>query len=255
MKRVVKMVSTVLIVATMVGVMGNPLSKVENDVQAASYSSDRSYAVAQLKYMADIKWKPSGQLSIGGWSYKSSETYTGMPYTQAYNTTYSEFLKKGSYSSGVFVYRGNAEVGNDCSTVPALAWQFKCKDIDYKGIYTKHYMLCAKNGSNTSYYMKTVGGYKMGCESTSTFCTNMGLNKMKNYYQQLKPGDCCLHYYGDTKHVIFVVAVDSTGVTITDQCGRGNTSELNCSWRHNKKMTWQQLYESRYVPICCSKIS
>lgn len=261
MKRVVKMVSTVLIVATMVGVMGNPLSKSENDVQAASYSTNREYAVAELKKMADIKWRPTGSLSIGGHTYVKGTVYTGMPYTQTYNTTYTDFVNKSTYntSNKTYSYAGNAKVGNDCSTVPALAWKFKFTSIKYADIYTGDYLTCAQNGKNSTYHLATVNGYTITGSDTLAYINKNAScrEKINKSLQKLQKGDCCLHYYYDTngklkKHVIFVVGTYTGGVYITDQIGWGNGDNTTTTWRHSKKMSWDTLLSGGYVPICCT---
>ncbi len=267
MKRTVKMISTVLIAAVMVGLMGNPLVKSENEVQAATYSSNREYAVAELKKMADIQWKPTTKnLAIGGYTYYKNTVYKGMPYTKDYNTTYTDFIsgKNGSYGSSgsnVFNYKGSASVGNDCSTVPALAWKFKFTSIGYASISTADYLSCAQNGRNSTYHLATVNGYKITGSDTKLYINakeeenKNNRTTILNALKKLQKGDCCLYYYTNNgelkKHVIFVVGTYSGGVYITDQIGR-KSGDTNSSWRHSKAMSWDDLLNSGYVPIRCT---
>lgn len=262
MKRTVKMISTVLVVALMVGLLGNPMVKSENEVQAATYSSNREYAVAELKKMADIQWKPTTKnLTIGNYTYYKNTVYKGMPYTTDYNTTYTDFIsgKNGSFGSSgsnVFNYKGNEAVGNDCSTVPALAWKFKFTTIKYANIDTGDYLACAKNGSNSTYHLATVKNYRMGsaCDSTKDYIKG-NRSTVRNALQNLQKGDCCLYYYKKDgtlkKHVVFVVGTYSGGVYITDQIGR-KSGDTNSSWRHSKAMSWDKLLDDGYVPIRCT---
>ena len=250
---------TVLVVTLMAtGVYSSNL----NNVDAASYNPNREYAVAEFKNMANIRWKPTKNLVIYGWTYSKSDFYKGMPYTQDFNTTYSSFVNRGTYvylngmNDYYLSYRGNSDVGNDCSTAVAQAWQFKYASLKYNGdIDTSNYLDCAQKGYESAYHLKTVGGYKMGNQNTDGFCNNT--NDMNQYYKKLQKGDCLLYYYykGDKlcKHVVLVVSVSSSGVTIMDQIGR-KSGDTNSSWRHSKTYTWAQLKSGNYVPIYCTDL-
>lgn len=261
MKKIVaKLMLTVLIVSAMVGLMGRQIVMTDSHVQAsAPTAAERDRAVQELNRMADIKWKTSSSLYIYNHTYTTSTTYTGMPYTQTYNNTYDEFVRSGAYNGKQLTYKGNAKMGNDCSTVPALAWKFKYSSIQYADIWTGDYLTCAQNGTNSSYHLATVGGYKMGSKDTKQFATGKGLDSMSKYYKELKKGDCCFYrWYDDTSadekdwkwrgHVVVVVGTYADGVYITDQIGWSSGDSFS-TWRHIYKLSYSALYKKYYVPV------
>ena len=250
MAKFVRSALVVLIIFLMVGLTSDPTKIAGVKIQAAPSASERNRAVMDLKDMAYIQWKTSSALYIWNHTYTSNIVYKGMPYTQTYNTTYSDFLSRGNLNiqTNVLTYNGNARVGNDCSTVPALAWKFKFPSIDYTGIYTANYLSCAKNGSNSTYHLVNVGSYTMGTYNSTLQYVDDHSDEMPTYYKLLKKGDCCLKYYGSTKHVIVVEAVGTNCVYITDQIGWSDGDSFS-TWRHYKKMTWDDLASQGYVPM------
>lgn len=248
MAKFIRSALVVLIIFLMVGLTSDPTKIAGVKVQAAPTAAERNRAVYDLRDMAYIKWKTSSSLYIWNHTYTPNIVYKGMPYTQTHNTTYSDFLSRGNldYKTNTLTYNGNAKVGNDCSTVPALAWKFKFPSIGYASIYTGSYLSCAKTGANSTYNLVNVGTYTMGdYNDTSEYVAD---HAMSTHYNKLKKGDCCLKYTSGTKHVIFVEGVGSGCVYITDQIGWDDGEYLS-TWRHNKKMTWSDLASEGYVPI------
>lgn len=249
MAKFIRSALVVLIIFLMVGLTSDPTKIAGVKVQAAPTASERNRAVMDLRDMAYIQWKTSSSLYIWKHTYTPNIVYKGMPYTQTYNTTYSDFLSRGKldYQTNILTYNGNAKVGNDCSTVPALAWKFKFPSIGYASIYTGSYLSCAKTGANSTYNLVNVGTYTIDTDSTLEYTSKQTVD-MTKYYNQLKKGDCCLKYTSGTKHVIFVEAVGSGCVYITDQIGWSDGDDFS-TWRHYHKMTWAELKREGYVPM------
>lgn len=252
---------TVILLILLMTLLSNSVSF----VYAYPYSgtSNQKSACNEMRNMAIIYWRPAMGVTIGGQSYNMNTTYRGIPYTQATNVTYQQFVNNGTDGPTYFIYSGSS--GNDCSTAVALAWKTCFSSIDYAGIWTGDFLSCAQYGSNSTYHMSTVGGYAMGSgySSTKTYCLDKGYSIISGYYASLQPGDSCFRYFTNSsgtlkKHAILVVAKETRsgvpGIVYIDQIGRGYGDNNYTTWHYEKWISYSDLYNSYYLPVYCTSV-
>ena len=246
--------------------------------------TDRLQVVLAMTYQSNVKWSSSKDIEIlrkyasdGKTylkdSYSKNTTYYGLPYSQIANDSTGTFISNFDGNNGsatlVDVISGNkitlkgsylnshnlssCSLGNDCSTAVALAWASRCSGMDYKNISTLDFLDCAQNGSNSSYHMKTLGGYSIGSKYTTGYCTSNNSRKQTvfGYYDKLKSGDSLFYRKSSKGHAMLVTSTGKDYVIVTEQCGLSGTS----SWKTSKKYTYDELYNKGYLPVYCTGYS
>ncbi|MBO4747153.1 MAG: hypothetical protein J5607_03705 [Clostridiales bacterium] len=246
--------------------------------------TDRLQVILAMGYQSNVKWSSSKDIQIlrkrdnnGNYlkdSYSKNTTYYGLPYSQVANDSIGTFISICNGSNGAAtladVIFGNkislkdsylnshtlssCSLGNDCSTAVALAWASRCSGMDYAGISTLDFLSCAQIGSNSSYHMKTLGGYSIGNKYTTEYCntTNDSIRqKVYGYYDQLKSGDSLFYRKSSKGHAMLVTSTGKDYVIVTEQCGLSGTS----SWKTSKKYTYDELYNKGYLPVYCTGYS
>ena len=236
--------------------------KTKNTEAAITPTAKQALAIATMKDMSNVKWKPTNDVTIYSKKYAKNTVFTGIPYNQNRDDKKLDFAVACGYkwdsSFGGYIYSSTSgNVGNDCSSAVAIALQSVNSSIKYKNINTTTFMYCTKNGSYSGegLSLKTVGGYKTNSEYTNT----IDYNTLTVYYNKIKPGDVLLYRYKDAdgnlhKHVVLVVEATAGSVKITDQIGR-SSGDTNSSWRHEKQFSYYKLYEGKFLPIRESSVT
>ena len=243
---------------------------------------DQESVLLMSSYQSTVKWKSSKEFKVlrknGGSTdtYKANEIYTGMPYTQITDKKIGEFLDCCTYQNGKAYLSyitdqktlelkstvlpangGYWNFGNDCSTAVTLAWSTCYPEIKYSEINTETFLTCAKNGSYSTYHLKTVGGYKTGnISSTKDYCVDKSTNQSRHdavigYYRAMVKGDSLFYRKPGQGHALLVISVSGNGVRVTEQCGLSGKS----SWKTNKYYSFEDLYNKGYLPISCTNIA
>ena len=207
--------------------------------------SGREAAISYMNAMATIEWTP--KKSFQHWSYSSKNghvwtagtTYYGIPYTQkARNTSLEAF--QGKLSGKVYIGPSgkNTYMGNDCSSAVSYA---------YRKVNSKFPILATGGMYPVDGKTKKVGKYDhKNLRNTASICTRNGKNVMKDSYSSLQPGDLLLKNPSGA-HVMMVTEVGSDYVKVTHQTTY--KSSLHSSWRVNERMSFDSLYNSRYIPV------
>lgn len=239
------------------------------EVSAMTPSSKGSQVIAEMTRMKNIKWTANNypEVKIYSLKYRNGVTYYGMPYTQAVNTSYSEFMADSAlvYAAPIFRYylnqpktgKINRDLGNDCSTAVVLAWRSAGSGVAISISTETMYNAAIKSQS----CMMKRGSYS----ASATKITKGWLTK-SNYiavYSALKPGDACFYrkLNSDGKysgHAILITDVNISNKTVSyiDQIG-GQTridSSARSTWTSGTK-TFLNLFDAGYVPITASDIT
>ena len=252
-------ISLALIATSLCAGIGLQSNKTKSNA-AVKTTAKQDLVIATMKDMSSFKWKPLNDVYFYGKKYAKNTIFLGVPYNQNYDDRKYDFAVKCGFkwdsSFGGYIYSStNGNAGNDCSSAVAIALRSVNSSIKYQNISTDNFKNCTKNGSYSGegLSLKTVGGYK----TNSNYTDKYSLATATTYYKQLKPGDVLLYRYDNGslhKHVVLVVEVGDGYVKITDQIGR-SSGDTNSSWRHEKKMTYQNLYDKHYLPIRESSVN
>jgi len=258
-----------------------PLSLSSYKINAAVNAQvDQQSVLLMSEYQSRVRWRSSKEFKVsrksGGSTdtYKKDTVYTGMPYTQESNKKIGEFLDQCTYNGGkanlsnisnrntldlkssVIPATGVWNYGNDCSTAVAIAWSTCFPQMNYAAISTSDLMSCAKNGTNSTYHLRTVAGYKIGnITNTASYCSSNSdrKNAVIGYYRAMLPGDSLFRRNDSSGkgHAMLVYSVSLYGVRVTEQCGLSGTS----SWKRNKYYSFDELYSNGYLPVYCTNVA
>jgi len=229
--------------------------------------ANRKKVVDYMREMAKVEWKPSSDIPYhsGNRIFNPQKTYKGIPYTQTARGTNLNTFKQ-NLENGIYYGPSTPYLGNDCSSAVSIAWQQA--NPNFKLCYT---------GSMypTESYISEVGTYTFKDEednkigNTKYICNFNGRKVMKEAYESLKPGDAVMYDLGGGKgHAQLVVSNDLTRKTITtiEQTGLNKVDveltgdpdtdkelkyigEVDSTWNIDKSITYDELFESGYIPI------
>lgn len=230
-------------------------SKTKSTEAAVTPTAKQNLVIATMKDMSNVFWKPTNTVTIYGTPYAKGTIFKGVPYNQNCDDRKFDFVtacgfKWDSSFEGYIYSSTSGNVGNDCSSAVAISLQSIKSSIQYKNINTDNFKACAKVGhyEGEGLTLKTVGSYA----TNSNYTSGIDDAVLKTYYKKIMPGDVLLQRYngsnGLVKHVVLVVEVGTNYVKITDQIGRKSGDDKS-SWRHEKKMTYDDLCRNKYLPI------
>lgn len=216
-------------------------------------STKRDEVVGYMRNMATITWTPGTSFThwSGGRTWMAGVYYKGIPYSQSSrNTTLEAFRAKLSGTKYVGPAKKSTYMGSDCSSAVSMAW----RKADTSFAITNTSGLLPGNTK-----ISKVGSYTYSSSygnNTKAACVSNGISKMKNAYKQLKPGDAVVERHksgsGAAGHVMMVVSVSSTGITVIEQTTYDNT--LKSTWRVDKYYSFDALYEKGYLPVKLSTL-
>lgn len=219
-----------------------------SNVQAAT---TRENIVSYMNSMAGIPWYPSTSLTIGGYVYSTGVRYTGMPYSQTWDSPLytlngvTGFMSYLSYYGGNY-FLGTSSVGNDCAEAVMISWEaqgYSFVSYDASTLFT--------NALNNSDGLRIVG--RSGLPSSGTtptaFCHSNGLAEMSDAYALLMAGDACIK--DSSNHAIMITCnyPSQHYVQYTDQIGFANSGSSTSTWHRLSTMSYDTLYTKHYVPI------
>ncbi len=232
-------------------------------------ASNRDSAVAYMRSLATIIWKPKTELKIifkynptETNTYQTTKSYRGIPYSQAYVTPYTSntsispstgFTNKLTTTNGV-KYLSNTSTGNDCCDSLLMAWR-SC-GFSITGMTADDWS-AAELASTAIANRLNSSGIRMAGPSwfgtgadLSTVFSKTSLENASQAYEILQAGDALVK----SNHVMMVVSVDQSlnRVKIIDQYGFGITSGStfsSSSWRVDSWISYEDLYYSYYLPV------
>ena len=209
----------------------------------------RAKVVSRIREMATIPWTPQEDITYWNKNYgvvfKKGERYTGIPYTQRNRQTSVKRFRKHLDSNGK--YTGPADyIGSDCSSSVSNAW----RAIDPELPFLSTHLMFPGMGR-----IVKVGDYNVtSLNLTSDIVKDNGRDVIFAAYDMLKPGDAVMTRYETDGHVRLVSKADPENrcVYVIEQCGvraGGKTVSDHSTWRVDRKMTYDELFETNYIPI------
>lgn len=209
----------------------------------------RTKVVDRIREMATIPWTPLEDITYWNKKYgvvfKKGEHYTGIPYTQRNRQTSTKRFRKHLDSNGT--YTGPADyIGSDCSSSVSNAW----RAIDPELPFLSTHLMFPGMGK-----IVKVGEYEVtSLNLTSDIVKDNGKEVIFAAYEMLKPGDAVMTRYDTDGHVRLVSKVDPENrcVYVIEQCGvraGGKTVSDHSTWRVDRKMSYDELFETNYIPI------
>jgi len=247
-----------ILVATLVFIFALSLSMTQ---EVSATTAQRIAACTTFAAMRDFKWVAAGNLTLwNNSSYTSNVEYTGIPYSQASDTTLYGFKTSATmqYNSAINKYLFSqpspaGSVGNDCSSAVAISWKATGSAINVSLVSTLSMVNAARSSTNS---IAKLGTYSTAdCTYTLAMTTRVSAISL---YDGLTSGDACVHYMQPTTghHAIFILSNDRTNDIITygEQAGLDSSGSVNSTWA-TKTATYEQLKSAGYIPIRCTDIS
>lgn len=281
-RRILRVVGALLAVAACCAIL---VAAPDNGkVGVAAASAARNTAVWHMNRMGTTRWIPQNStwyINTGTGKtddYIKSNTYKGMPYSQwGLNQWYQMSAKLTpvypnaslyycSITAG-FTYLNPQSFGNDCAKAVFQSWKQAGSPMAITGVNTLTMLQAVQSSSS---YMEKVGSYASYPASTyySTWqMTNSASEKInvQAAYELLQPGDSLFYRYtlgGEVRgHAITVRSVNVATKTVyfIDQIGSGSyiSDSQPAGWRLDftfstwrvSSMTFEELYNSHYVPV------
>lgn len=209
----------------------------------------RAKVVDRIREMATIPWTPRENLTYWnkkyGQVFKKGELYTGIPYTQRNRQTSLKRFKKYLDPKGVYI--GPADyIGSDCSSSVSNAW----RAIDPELPFLSTHLMFPGMGK-----IVKVGKYEVTSLSlTSDIVKDNGKEVIFAAYDMLKPGDAVMTRYESDGHVRLITKAvpENRFVYVIEQCGvqaDGNTVSDHSTWRVDRKLSYDELFQTNYIPI------
>ena len=242
---------------------------VEYDENRYKLSPERKNVVNAFVMNATINWEPvvninywNPKLSVKGGTFKSSNSYYGIPYSLSNRyTTLPVFLQNLETKDGKTYYVGPSEnyLGSDCSS--AIMYAFKeTVDPFCDFLYT------GGNFEGRIKSFESVGDFDFNEEifektGTLDIVKSNGKDKMFNSYKMVLPGDIILKHVRNKDgtefgHVRMVLSVDSEKQTMVcaDQTGVDEGRRLKgqnekSTWQIDKTYTFDEIFKDGYIPL------
>ncbi|MDO5309463.1 MAG: hypothetical protein Q4G03_08220 [Planctomycetia bacterium] len=211
------------------------------------------------QYMRDaaaIEWTPAEDIKYWTtgepFTFKSGETYFGIPYTQnARDHDLASFKTKLESRDGRLTYFGpntpQLYWGNDCSSCVSHAW--RRVDPEFPTLDTLTML------PNRQERIATVGDYQVGqANTTQEIVESNGAERIARAYAQLQPGDAVLRRLS-SGHVMLVLKNDPENrrVFIADQTGCDQGVPMGRDGRSTMRVDHEQSYDrllkNFYIPI------
>jgi len=255
---------------------GTLLPALSGKETSSDISALRQKVTNHMREMATVKWTPSadinGRYPIGGGeylyvNYKAGTVYSGMPYIGIHDGTLDEFSSNinssGVYTNPDYVTGGDFYViGNDCSSSVHQAWS-QIYPVNFRS--AKYALLTLHNNAGG---VVPKGSYSLGTLPVTDTLEVLELNgrdKMFEAYATLEAGDGMIRFHGNG-HMRLVSAaatvVRSGGkidgsksyVTVIENAGAFKQFS-NSNWTLDYKYTFDQLYNTNYIPITCAALT